>query len=300
LVGILIPAVQSARDAARRTQCRNNLRELGQAVHAHLSGVKHYPSGGWGGAWVGDPDRGNGKRQPGGWVYNLLPFIEENALHQKGKGVPDIERRVAAASVAETPIAIMICTSRRAATPYPIPSSLPLVNADPSTAAGRTDYAINVGTRGGNRVGATGGPPDLASGDRDDYPAWLVKYDGVSFVHSRVRSKDVIDGAAYTYLIGEKYLNPDDYETGRDPGDSGNMYTGMAPDQSRRAGENSLPKLDTPRMVDDRTFGSPHVGGVHFVFCDGSIRTIQYDITSRVHSQLANRSDQQVIDALPQ
>ena len=81
LVALLLPAIQSAREAARRVECRNNLKQLGLAAMNHLDRHGHFPAGGWGQNWVGDRDRDFGEDQPGGWAFNLLPFLEESALH---------------------------------------------------------------------------------------------------------------------------------------------------------------------------------------------------------------------------
>src|SRR5213593_486082 len=72
LVALLLPAVQAAREAARRTQCMNHLKQLATACMNHHDTYKYFPSGGWGYHWVGDPDRGSGAEQPGSWMYNIL------------------------------------------------------------------------------------------------------------------------------------------------------------------------------------------------------------------------------------
>ena len=81
LIAMLLPAVQAAREAARQMQCANNLRQLGVAAMNHESAVGRFPTGGWGWYWIGDPDRGTSSAQPGGWIYNLLPYMEQQSLH---------------------------------------------------------------------------------------------------------------------------------------------------------------------------------------------------------------------------
>ncbi len=95
LVGILLPAVQAAREAARRMVCQNHLKQIGLGFHMHHSSIGWLPTGGWGWDWTGDADRGFDERQPGGWTYNLLPFIEQNDLHDIDRGFdPVLKARV--------------------------------------------------------------------------------------------------------------------------------------------------------------------------------------------------------------
>jgi prepilin-type N-terminal cleavage/methylation domain-containing protein len=77
LVALLLPAVQAAREASRRTQCKNHLKQLGIAANLFADTYKFFPSSGWGDWWVGCPDQGMGPHQPGSWAYQLLGFIEE-------------------------------------------------------------------------------------------------------------------------------------------------------------------------------------------------------------------------------
>ena len=81
LVGLLLPAIQAAREAGRRLTCSSHLKQLALGMIVHENSLKFFPTGGWGCQWTGDADRGFDKRQPGGWTYNVLPFIEQRSLH---------------------------------------------------------------------------------------------------------------------------------------------------------------------------------------------------------------------------
>jgi len=82
-----LPAVQAVRESARRTVCNNQLKQLALAAQNHEGVVEYFPSSGWGFLWVGDPDRGLGLSQPGGWIYDSLQFLEQENLHSIGAGL---------------------------------------------------------------------------------------------------------------------------------------------------------------------------------------------------------------------
>ena len=96
LVALLLPAIQAAREAARRTQCKNQLRQLAISFQQHHDTHKFFPSGGWGWLWLGFPDQGYGERQSGGWLYSVLPYMEEQTLHDLGKGLTGTRGRTPA------------------------------------------------------------------------------------------------------------------------------------------------------------------------------------------------------------
>ncbi len=119
LISLLMPAVQSAREAARRTQCSNNLKQLGLAANNELAAQGHFPTGGWGWRWIGDPDCGSSWKQPGGWIYNLLPFLDQGNLHDLQSGLTGTARSNAASQMLSTPLAMFNCPSRRPLATYP-------------------------------------------------------------------------------------------------------------------------------------------------------------------------------------
>src|SRR3954468_18045453 len=92
LIGLLLPAVQKIREAANRMACSNNLKQLGLGMHNCHDTNGFFPSsgGGWGG--VGDPDRGQGAKQPGGWTFNVLPFIEQDNFFNRGAGQTEAQK----------------------------------------------------------------------------------------------------------------------------------------------------------------------------------------------------------------
>ncbi|HOM17287.1 MAG TPA: DUF1559 domain-containing protein [Thermoguttaceae bacterium] len=302
LIALLLPAVQSAREAARRAQCQHNIKQIGLACLNHESAYRIFPSNGWGWGWVGDPDQGAGRRQPGGWIYHILPYLEQEALYNLGRGKTFAEKKVLNRTLVSTPLVVFTCPSRRRAAPWPVQSIYDLnwINVDNASTLqiARSDYAVNAGVA--TWVEHSKGPGDLAGGA--NWPT--LDYNGIAHQCSEIAMADIKDGSSNTFLAGEKYLNPDHYNTGGDGGDNESMYAGNDNDNARVAyydpansGNNKLPMQDRPAYGDSYRFGSAHAAGLYFVFCDGSVRMISYSIDPQTFVYLANRKDGQALDA---
>ncbi len=287
LIALLLPAIQKVREAARRMQCSNNLRQLGVAAHNHADAQKFFPSGGWGYLWIGDPDRGFGKAQPGGWIFSLLPFTENMQLWKMQAGRSAAEKRTIGLRMVATPIGLFNCPSRRSGGPYPCINNNSFYNIEKPSLIARSDYAGN----GGTVVNEGAGPSSFQAAV--DFK-WATGHTGVIYVRSEIAPGKIPDGDTNTYLFGERYLNPDNYYSGEDPADDQGMYIGYDRDINRFAAEQ--PRADTKGYQHSFIWGSCHDQVFNMVMCDGSVHSIPFEIDLRVHQALAQRNDRYNID----
>lgn len=209
LVGLLLPAVQQAREAARGMQCSNNLKQMGIASLNHESTVKTYPAGGWYFYWKGDPDLGFGYMQPGSWAYSILPFIEQDAIFQLGsdRDVNQISgtQKTGTKTRCQTPVNVFNCPSRRTAKLYYMRDYGK--DCDSMTECVKGDYAASFGT---NTTGFNNGMNQSTNSNWSSSltcaknKTWYdPKANGVSFDYGAARIGEIKDGTSNTYLIGE-------------------------------------------------------------------------------------------------
>ena len=317
LIALLLPAVQAAREAARQTQCKNHLKQLALGCLQHENIHGFLPTAGWHHWWSGDPDRGFDRRQPGGWTYNVLPYIEQEALHDLDAGLTGTakERQIAVRLV--TPVSVFYCPSRRQ--PLAFPNNLSadyqvkksVSSANYVSVSARTDYAGNSGTTQYFPYQYSRSWSSSSEVDQpgfDDWPAaaFYRSLKGTLCPFGNVKLFDITDGTTQTYLLGEKYINSFHYITGTNGIDNNPMYCGFDWDWQRWTGDENavasadnifVPLQDQPGYDNYVTFGSAHSNGFHMALCDGSVHVISYSIDPVVHMYLGDRSDGTVIDS---
>jgi len=296
LIALLLPAVQSAREAARRMQCANNLRNLALAWHSHHEAHGFFPSAGWGSRWTGDPDQGFGRSQPGSWMFSVLPYIEQEALFNMGAGQPDwpvpTAKKNTMAERNQIALSIFYCPTRRRARPTTgKPKSLKN-GVQGSEPLARNDYAVSTGS-----TTSPGFPvADVTYDNHDDFGDWRHD-DGICFTHCEVTAADVRDGLSNTYMVGEKYIQPEHYFDGTDIGDDEGCFTGYNADVNRASDASRIPRQDQRGCASNWRFGSAHASGLNMALADGSVNRISYSIEAGVHTALATRAGGETLDA---
>jgi prepilin-type N-terminal cleavage/methylation domain-containing protein len=275
LIGLLLPAVQTAREAAARLRCSNNLKQLALAFHLHHDAAGVFPTNGgpapgqlnviatnetyWG---LARPGLGPGE-QPGSWGYGLLPFLEHGAA--------------VAADAQGVGVKLLGCPSRGRQQPQ----SLPPGHTDPVypgviyvNTTGRerwckTDYAVNwylIPNRWPAGGSPRTGPPPRLNG--------------------------ITDGTSTTLLVGEKAMDPAAYDTGGwyldEPiwagGSAGTARSGTAVRRDRRG-----------VVLANNPWGAPHAAGVLFASADGSVRGIRFETPAQVMAALLSPDGGEVV-----
>jgi prepilin-type processing-associated H-X9-DG protein len=303
LVALLLPAIQAAREAARRSQCQNNIKQWNTACLLHLDSHKAFPTGGWFGTFhAGNVRQLSGGKpeiledQSWGWMYQALPFIEGQNLWSHPSDLVIYRDGPNEA----------VCPSRRQRTIHTI--WLP-------TGEMLSDYSGNGGDTspdGGWNEGLT---PLVLTDARATRPQ---RHTGVIITQDRnlrkagtlrnplISMKHISDGSSHTMLLAEKYV-PSNAYLGGSYGDNFTWTRGSTWEGVRYAwrysgnNEQDIVRNDTP--VNNQLsamgelpcncwiFGSAHSGGLNVGFADGSTQVIRYDIDATVFKRIANRHD---------
>ena len=267
LIALLLPAVQSAREAARRLQCTNNLKQIGLAFHNYHVTWGVLPD-------AGKDDRPCGESGPphraaednrGEWnfFYQIMPHIEQMGLYNE----PDPW------TVYRTPVPLYYCPTRRRPARYPTNSG-----------TARSDYAASSGDRSISTQSST-----RSNGVID------VRTCGLPIDFAMIR-----DGTSNTLMLGEKVLHPDWF--GRCGGDNEPyVNSGVDQDHVRNArplnstGTLGPPIPDWQAPVRDtaywpQRFGSSHSGGFNAAMADGAVRSISYSIDPETFRRICVRN----------
>lgn len=289
LIMLLLPAVQAAREAARRMQCSNNLKQMGLAVHNLENALKIYPTGGvfpW-------PDincyaqsgRPYGPEKQGlSWAYQILPYIEGGNIHSI-----TTQSQLEAISVN-----LYFCPSRRAPAKQATRFLMDYASATPAPEGtwNNTDSFWQPQSTGTWAV-----PPNVTWKGlivRTDWQQGSPCQSGASVGStSPIGPGEVKDGLTNTLLISEKRLKPQNYKSG-DWHDDRGWTDGWDPDVVRSTGFKPEPDQNVSSDVGYQ-FGSAH-SNLNCVFGDGSVRPLNYSIDQILFNRLGDRMDGQVID----
>ncbi len=332
LIALLLPAVQAAREAARRAQCMNNVKQIMLSMHNHVSAKQVFPSGGIG-PWPAIQDyltSSNGppygpEKQGLSWGFQILPYIEGGPIY-------DIRTD---AQIEATSISMFYCPSRRGPTQWSGTNSA--TGGHPYlidyVAAVPTRSRSQVGDATFNSWLAASGPDTKGCSNQEFWGAasptaglvqipdiqpksaignyvgfWgvivrsnlAVKTTGnvTTGFYQKITFAKITDGASNTLVIGEKRLQPNNYDVGDWHDDKG-WTAGWDPDMLRSSICYFQPDGPTPTAaasVAGYRFGSAHTSGMNAGYADGSSHFLGYEIDQELLNRLAHRCDGEVVE----
>jgi prepilin-type N-terminal cleavage/methylation domain-containing protein/prepilin-type processing-associated H-X9-DG protein len=284
LVGLLLPAVQSAREAARRSQCQNNLKQIGLAMHSHIDARGSFPAGYKAGVTLNlDDDEGG----PGwAWGAKILPYIEQSALYKLvDSSVP--VHGPAAIAVRLKSVPLFICPSDD--------QFYEIVDIPEKTLSPNPPIICQMA--GSSYVASAGTVRPTCKICRD-------KFDGVFGRNREIEPRELVDGMSNTLCVGERAhriatgalwgVVPNSMLIDRQKNGlfaAGPGYVlGTTFADGFNIEEGEMDQLDHFAMNSyAESFGSVHPGGCHFSFCDGGVRFVFDTIEPRVFNALATR-----------
>lgn len=291
LIALLLPAVQAAREAARRSQCSNNLKQIGLAMHNYHDTLKSFPSGMINGRSLTDVTAT-------GWAWGalLLPFAEQGSLHDKlvVKHRVD-ETNATMLGLLRTVIPGYLCPSDTHSDPSQNDhiSSMVQITGTSTTAIGLSNYVAVAGS--------------LISLDRSS--SGIFNHNGMFFSNSSIRMRHIVDGTSNTCMVTERDSNKSKTGDGNHMGgnwaattsppgvDSENWnHTNYDAYQTLVCFRATYGSLNGTGVRDDRRApASRHPGGLHFLLADGSVRFISETLDVQTYYNLGSRNDGEVL-----
>lgn len=277
LVSLLLPAVQQAREAARRTQCKNNLKQLGLALHNYHDVHRAFPSG-----WIA-VDNGVQSAHDGlngaGWGTMILPYIEQAPLYNlfdANLAIHDPANIVFINNV----LPAWQCPSDPKPDKWQIEEE-----GSPGTVLAELPTANYIGNFGTEELdgceNSPGTAPVAANGQ--------CRGNGIFYHNSKVRIRDITDGTTNTFMVGERRTNTalGWYSTW-----PGMVAEGEEAFQRILGSADHVPN-DPVAHLDD--FSSNHTGGSQFMLGDGSVRFVSENIDHGLYQSLATIQGGEVI-----
>jgi prepilin-type N-terminal cleavage/methylation domain-containing protein len=277
LIALLLPAVQQARESARRTQCKNNLKQLGLALHNFHDTLGHFPTGGsnpWATIGYNGTSLADSPTLGVGWLVQILPYIEQSTLYRVTDPTVLIAGKVPP----------YFCPSRRAATSYLYGSGMRALNDYAACTPADSPNSWDQFWYGGNGTIPVNAP----------YMGVIVRNSNSVAPIRYSNLKDVTDGSSNTIMIGEKWVPVAMYGGGHWADDCG-FTDGWDPDTVRTTGYPMGSDSISGASYDGYQFGSQHVGGVQFCLADGSVRFISRNIDVTLFNNLGGRADGKIV-----
>jgi type II secretory pathway pseudopilin PulG len=310
LIGLLLPAVQKVREAAARSACTNNLKQIGLACHNFHESYGFLPPSTIRDDWAT-------------WAVLILPYIEQDNIYREW----NLQLRYAEQNGTPDPrphnIKTFFCPSRRSASGLGFSVNDMPGAADPASAlgphpGGLSDYACNSGNDSPNNrpngamtvASAVGVKPNgqIITGSFNTSPPGtrITSWSGV------INFASIIDGTSNTLMVGEKHIRPTSREGKNEDrsifsGSNANTFSrlaGIPPAGVPQVdGVNQYPIIQSehdeteatstpPGLYDCNTaFGGPHPGICMFVFCDGSVKGVKNSVDFTTLTRLAVRND---------
>jgi prepilin-type N-terminal cleavage/methylation domain-containing protein len=294
LVALMMPAVQAARESARATQCRNNLRQIAVGLLNFESARRYYPGHGGEkeprGADFGTKRQARmvGMKLTGNWILQGMTYMEEGIVGDQLIAYAQGRIPVAQAKqVVAIPVPTLYCPTRRPAIAYPH-TGTELSTFGPLGA--RSDYAMNGGA-------------STSAGSRGDDGAGLnfvLEFDGIWSMGRRTATKHIEDGTSSTYLVGEKSMDIIHYVDGLDVGDRSpiagvNTNFGAANSYVRFAASRASKDISNNCLA-CHDFGSAHPAAWNVSMADGSVRSLGYEMDVLLHRMFASVNGKEVMN----